>query len=188
MTNNDTNRAPLWASWLGIIIIVMGVYLSASHGNQLLKYWVLDGVPSVEMAEYTYKCPEDELEEEGITLEMCMQKTVNVDTILLSIPDWFRDFQIPLMLIGTIVAFSSIFVGVALIEYRAIAPLAATFVIGALLLVDIAGFMAVVITGPLTRQLYLWDILLWCFIHAILLSAIIAGRHESRSITEQQSV
>lgn len=188
MTNNDTNTAPLWASWLGIIIIVLGVYLSASHGNQLLKYWVLDGVPSVEMAEYTYKCPEDELEEEGITLEMCMQKTANVDTILLSIPDWFRDFQIPLMLIGTIVAFSSIFVGVALIEYRATAPLAATFVVGALLLVDIAGFMAVVITGPLTRQLYLWDILLWCFIHAILLSAIIAGRHEDHSITEQQSV
>ena len=188
MSNNHSNAAPLWASWIGIIIIVMGVYLSASHGNQLVKYWVLDGVPSVEMAEYNYKCPEDELEEEGITLEMCKQKTANVDTILLSVPDWFRGFQVPLMLLGTIVAFSSIFVGVALIEYRTIAPLAATVVIGALLLIDIAGFMAVVITGPLTRQLYLWDILLWCFIHAILLSAIIAGRHESRKNEEVQSV
>jgi len=188
MSNNQTNAVPLWASWIGIIIIVMGVYLSASHGNQLMKYMVLDGVPSVEMAEYKYKCPEDELEEEGITLEMCKQKTANVDTTLLSIPDWFRDFQIPLMLLGTIVAFSSIFVGVALIEYRAIAPLAATFVIGALLLIDVAGFISVVITGPLTRQLYLWDILLWCFIHAILLSAIFAGRHESRSNKEQQAV
>lgn len=188
MNNNNINQVPLWASWLGIIIIVMGVYLSASHGNQLMKYWVLDGVPSVELAEYNYKCPMDELEEEGITLEMCKQKTANVDTILLSVPDWFRGFQISLMLLGTVVAFSSIFVGVALIEYRSIASLAATFVIATLLLIDIAGFMAVVLTGPLTRQLYLWDILLWCFIHAILLSAIIAGRHESRSNKEQQSV
>lgn len=188
MSHNPNNAVPLWASWIGIIIIVMGVYLSASHGNQLMKYWVLDGVASVEKAEYNYKCPEDELEEEGITLAMCKQKTANVDTILLSVPDWYRDFQIPLMLLGTIIAFASIFVGVALIEYRAIAPLAATLVIGALLLVDIVGFMAVVITGPLTRQLYLWDILLWCFIHAILLSAIFAGRHESRSNNDQQSV
>lgn len=188
MNNHQINSVPLWASWTGIIIIVMGVYLTASHGNQLMKYWVLDGVPSVELAEYNYKCPQDELEEEGITLEMCKQKTANVDTLLLSIPDWFRGFQIPLMLLGTVVAFSSIFIGVALIEYRVTAPLLATCVIATLLLIDIAGFIAVVITGPLTRQLYLWDILLWCFIHAILLSAIIAGRHESRSNNKQQSI
>ncbi len=188
MSNNHNNAAPLWASWLGIIIIVMGVYLTASHSNQLMKYWVLDGLPSVEMAEYNYKCPEDELEEEGITLDMWKQKTANVDTILLSVPDWFRGFQVPLMALGAIIAFSSIFIGVALIENRPIAVVAATFVIAALLLVDVAGFIAVVITGPLTRQLYLWDILLWCFIHAILLSAIIAGRHESRSDDASQSV
>lgn len=180
MSSNQNNAAPIWASWLGIIIIVMGVYLSASHGNQLMKYLVLDGIPSVEMTEYIYKCPEDELEEEGITLEMCKQKTANVDTTLLSIPDWFRGFQIPLMTLGTLIAFASIFAGVALLEYRPIAPLLATAVIGALLFIDIAGFIVVVSTGPLTRQLYLWDILLWCFIHAILLAAITAGRHESR--------
>lgn len=178
MNKQHIDNAPIWASWLGIIIIVMGVSLTASNGNQLLKYLVLDGVPSVEMAEYEYKCPEDELEEEGITLAMCKQKTANVDTVLLSIPDWFRGLQIPLMLIGTIVAFSSIFVGVALIDYKRVAPSAAIAVIGTLLLIDIIVFIAVVITGPLTRQLYLWDILLWCFIHAILLSALIAGRDQ----------
>lgn len=188
MANNQNNTVPVWASCLGITIIIMGVYLSAAHGNQLLKYIVLDGIPSVEMVEYKYKCPEDELEEEGITLAMCKQKTANVDTILLSIPDWFRGFQIGLMLSGTLVAFVSIFAGISLLEYRSYAPLAAVVTVSLLLLVDIAGFIAVVITGPLTRQLYLWDILLWCFVHAILLAAIFAGRRESQSIKEQQTV
>lgn len=181
MNSIQESNIPIWASWLGIIIIVLGVYLTASNGNQLLKYIVLDGVPSVEKAEYEHKCPEDELEEEGITLAMCMQKTANVDTVLLSIPDWFRGFQIPLMLIGTLVAMASIFAGITLIDYRSYAPTAAAAIIATLLLIDLLGFVAVIITGPLTRQLYLWDILLWCFIHSILLSAIIAGREQSTS-------
>ena len=177
MNSHQNNSVPIWASWLGIIIVVMGVYLSASYGNQLMKYWVLDGVPSVEKAEYQYKCPEDELAEEGITLEMCKQKTANVDTILLSIPEWFRSFQIGLMSIGTVLAFVSIFIGVSLIEYKSFSPLATTINISLLFLVDIAAFIAVIVTGPLTRQLYLGDILLWCFIHAILLAAVIAGKN-----------
>ncbi|MDX1518709.1 MAG: hypothetical protein R3318_01210 [Gammaproteobacteria bacterium] len=188
MNSIPDERASLWASGLGIIIIIMGVYLTASHGNQLMKYWVLDGKPSVEMAEYKYKCPEDELIEEGITLEMCKQKTENIDTILLSIPDWFRGYQITLMLIGTVVAFISIFAGIALHENRAVAPLFATGIISALLAIDIAGFVAVVLTGPLTRQLYLWDILLWCFLHAVILSALVAGKHEGETVADNRPV
>ena len=139
MNNQSINQVPFWASWIGIIIVVMGVYLTASYGNQLMKYWVLDGVPSVEKAEYQYKCPEDELEEEGITLEMCKQKTANVDTILLSVPEWFRGFQIVLMTIGTLLAFGSIFAGVALVEYKSTAPMATIFILSSLFLIDILG-------------------------------------------------
>ena len=187
MNNQHMNQVPFWASWIGIIIVVMGVYLTASYGNQLMKYWVLDGVPSVEKAEYQYKCPEDELEEEGITLEMCKQKTANVDTILLSVPEWFRGFQIVLMTIGTLLAFGSIFTGVSLIEYRSTAPLATIFVLSSLFLIDIVEFVAVIITGPLTRQLYLGDILLWCLIHLVLLSAVFAGKNIEMKLEQNNS-
>ena len=28
-------KGPVWASWLGVISIVFGIFLTASHGNEL---------------------------------------------------------------------------------------------------------------------------------------------------------
>ena len=173
-TNNQSDDSP-WTSWVGIILIVLGVYLTAAHGTELMVHAVLDGEASIEMDGYQHDCPEDELEEEGITLAMCQQATHNVDSLLLSRPDWFRGFQLVLMSFGTLFAFSSIFVGVALIESRGWAPRVALVILSGLLLVDILGFLAVVSSGPLLRQMYLWQILMWFFIHSLLLAATFAG-------------
>ena len=177
----NESDVPVWASWLGIITIVLGVYLTAAHGNELMKHWVLDGPAAITIPGHEPKCPEDELEEEGITLDMCLQATASNDTLLLTRPDWFRGFQIGLMSVGTIAAFISIFVGVALIEFRPWAPLAALATFATLAAVDALGFIAVINTGPLIRQMYLWNILLWFFIHAIMFVAAIAGKHESEN-------
>lgn len=180
MTVNDTeNReTPAWSAWIGIIVVVLGVYLTAAHGNELMKHVVLDGKASIEIEGFQHDCPEDELEEEGISVAMCKQATFNTDSLLLSSPEWFRSSQIILMSLGTVLAFASIFVGVALIEYRSWAPFTAVIVIGGLLAVDAASFLAVVNSGPIIRQMYLWIILMWFFIHGILLAAIVAGMHE----------
>ncbi|MEM7027403.1 MAG: hypothetical protein AAF410_04165 [Pseudomonadota bacterium] len=180
-TITDKPPKPAWSAWVGIIIIVLGVYLTASHGNELMKHAVMDGKASVEIEGFQHDCPEDELKEEGISLAMCRQATFNTDSVLLSRPDWFRTSQLILMSFGTVLAFSSIFVGVGLVEYRLWAPMAATVVIGGLLAIDVVNFFTVVYAGPIIRQLYLWIILMWFFIHGVLLAAIMAGIHEDKN-------
>lgn len=167
--------------------MVLGVYLAAAHGNELMVHAVLDGEPSIEQNDYFHDCPEDEVQEEGITQALCIQATRNTDTILLSRPDGYRDLQIALMSLGTVLAFASIFVGVALIEYRPWAATASIIVLAALLAVDLTGFLATVNAGPLLRQLYLWHILLWLLIHAALLTAVVAGRDSGRDMAKQET-
>ena len=38
---NYSSNAPAWSSWLGIITIVFGIFLTASHGNEILKQVVI---------------------------------------------------------------------------------------------------------------------------------------------------
>jgi hypothetical protein len=39
------------------------------------------------------------------------------------------------------------------------------------------GFIGAVNTGPILRSLYLWDILVWFFIHLMMTVGIVAARH-----------
>ncbi len=179
--NANINDAPAWAAWIGIIVVVLGVYLTAAHGTELLKNVVMEGQASIDIEGFQHDCPEYELREEGITLAMCKQATYNADSFLLSQPDWFRTSQLVFMTVGTVFAFASIFIGVGLMEYRKWALKAAVAVVAGLLLIDVAGFFAIVSSGPLLRQMYLWITLMWFFIHGTLLAAIMAGIHEEHS-------
>jgi hypothetical protein len=79
--------------------------------------------------------------------------------------------------IGTVIAFLSIIVGAALVNYQGWAPTVAILTFAVLIAIDVIGFMAAVDAGPILRQIYLGDILLWFFIHLIMIVAAVAGRH-----------
>lgn len=182
------NEASVWSNWTGIIIVVLGVYLTAAHGNELMVHAVLDGEPAIVQNDYFQDCPREDLQRDGISQVMCTQATRNTDTILLSRPDWYRGLQMALMSAGTLLAFASIFAGVALIEHRTWSAIAAIVVLSGLLAVDLAGFLATINSGPLLGQLYLWHILLWFFIHAILLVAVLAGRDNEKELERQEEL
>lgn len=174
--SNQTVGAPFWASWIGVMAIIFGVYLTAVHGNEVLTH-VVYAPDTAAVHDIPIDCEEDELIEEGITLEECNLMGTNVKNIILSSPDWFRGFHITLAAIGTIVAIFSVFIGIALVDFRSwvIRPAILTF--GTLLAIDVIGFLAVVNTGPLLRAMYLSDILLWALIHFMLTAAVLAGHH-----------
>lgn len=176
-TSSDSNeQGPAWASWVGVVAIVLGVYLTASHGNEWMKWAVMtastpagDQVPAAD-------CPPDELAEEGLSLAECEQMVANVRNLVLSAPDWFAGFQTILAMVGTFVAFASIVVGAALVNYRTWAPSAALLTFGALAAIDVIGFLGTVNAGPMLRGLYLQNLLLWFFIHLMMTVGVIAGR------------
>jgi hypothetical protein len=178
---------PAWASWLGVVAIVLGVLLAAAHGNEWMKQIVItqstpasDRVPPAE-------CPEDELIEEGLSLAECRQMVANVRNFTLSAPDWFAAFQATLAAVGTVVAFISIIIGAALVNYRGWAPAAAILTFGALAAIDVIGFIGALNTGPILRDLYLWNFLLWFSIHLMMTVAVIAGR-ASRALASSASI
>jgi hypothetical protein len=175
--SNSRSAGPAWASWLGAVAIVFGIFLAADQGNELMKQIVI-APDSAAVQDKLLKCPEDELEEEGISMAECELMATNIKNMIVSRPDWFRAFQITLMTIGILVAAGSILVGVALVDYRQWAPTAAIVIFGGLLAIDLIGFMAAVNTGPLLRATYLWDILLWFIIHLMMLAGAFAGRSE----------
>lgn len=167
---------PAWASSLGVIAIVLGVFLTAMHGTELMKQYVM--VNSMSAGEMPVAdCPEEELEEEGISLAECEYMVEHVWGLGLSTPDWFPGVQMTLAGIGTILAFVSIVIGGALVNYKSWAVSAAVAVLGGLILVDALQFMAVVNAGPIIRNIYLWNILLWLIIHLLMMTGAIAGRH-----------
>ncbi|MBA3564279.1 MAG: hypothetical protein H0W33_09785 [Gammaproteobacteria bacterium] len=180
---NSPSRGPAWASCLGVVAIVFGIFLTATHGNEWMKQAVIAQPASSEQVAEA-DCPEDELEEEGISLAECEQLVANIETMTVSRPDWFRGFQMGLAALGTVVAFGSVIIGAALTHYRHWAPAAAILTFGALAAIDIVGFIAVVNAGPLLRALYLWNILLWFLIHMIMTVGAVAGRR-SETIDRQ---
>ena len=178
-TNKAASRlpeGPAWASWLGAIAIVLGVFLTAVQGNEWMTQYVMSnympdgGKPAA-------VCPEEELEEEGLALEECEYLLTQVYGLDASTPDWFPRTYLILAGVGTVLAFASVMTGGALVNYRPWAPVAAIAVFGMLAAVDMSQFIAVVNTGPTIRQLYLTNVLLWFLLHLLVLASVVAGIH-----------
>jgi hypothetical protein len=158
------------------VAITFGVLLAAAQANELMKQIVIvrstpDG-NQIAPAE----CPEDELIEEGLSLAECEQLVHNVRNLLVSAPPWFPRFQAAVAAIGLVAALVSILIGTALVDYRSWAPAAATLTFGALATIDVIGFIGVLNTGPILRDLYLWNLLLWFSIHLVMTVGAVAGR------------
>ncbi len=189
MTSNNskpTANGPAWASALGVVTIVLGIFLTSLHGNEAMKQSVITKHMPESGVLPAAVCPEEELEEEGLSLAECEYMVTYVEGISLSTPDWFPAVQIWLSVTGAILAFLSIIVGGALVNYKPAASTAAIFIFAALTLIDAVQFAAVVNTGPILRDIYLWNILLWLLLHLMLLCATIAGRQiqsEKQAVT-----
>lgn len=180
--------SPAWPSWLGVVAIVLGVLLAAEHGTEWMKQRVLVNATSVLMNEAPTEdgqlpsaiCPEDELIEEGLSMGECTALVDNVRRFLVSAPDWFYGFQTGLAAFGTALALVSILVGAALLDRRRWAPVGAAATFAALAAVDAAGFVAALGTGPILRDIYLWDWLVWFAIHLMMTVGAVAGYADSR--------
>ena len=126
------------------------------------------------------ECPEDELIEEGLSLAECEQLVHNVRNLIVSAPAWFPWFQATLAAVGMGVALVSILIGAALVDYRRWAPAAAILTFGALAAIDLIGFVGVLNTGPILRDLYLWNLVIWFTIHVVMTVGVVAGRSNQR--------
>lgn len=175
-TMNRQAASPAWASWVGIVAIVLGVLQTAEHGNEWMKQIVITQSTPAGGQVPPAECPKDELIEEGLSLAECRQMVANVRNFVLSAPLWFATFQATLAAVGTIVAFISIIIGAALVNYRSWAPAAAILTFAALTAIDLTGFIGALNTGPTLRDIYLWDLLLWLSIHLMMTVGVIAGR------------
>jgi len=180
--NSSVTSGPAWASALGVVTIILGVFLSAYHGNEVMKQAVMVAHMPASGELPAAECPRDELEEEGLSIAECEYMVTHIEGIALSTPGWFPGIQMWLAGIGTVIAFISIIVGGALVNYNPLASGTAVFVFAGLILVDVGQFAAVVNTGPILRDIYLWNILLWILIHLMMLCAVIAGRQGNGQI------
>lgn len=179
MVSNDLNNSstPNWASILGVVAIMLGVFLTAMHGTELMKQSVMTSNMPVSGVMPEADCPLGELEEEGITLEQCEFLVAYVQGVAQATPEGFPETMMTLALIGTLLAFASVIIGGALVNYASWSSMAAVVVFAGLAIVDLLQFVAVVGTGPILRDMYLWSILLWFILHLMLLVGAIAGRH-----------
>jgi hypothetical protein len=182
MSEGLNNNTPAWASILGVVAIVMGVFLTAVHANEVMKQAIIVEHMPVSGVMPEADCPPEELEEEGISVAECEYLIEHVKGVALSAPDWFPGTQMTLAGIGAILAFLSIIIGGALVNYTPAASIAAVVVFSGLAAIDLLQFAAVVNTGPTLREVYLGGILLWFIIHLLLLVGAIAGRQTQENV------
>ncbi len=171
-----TASVPGWASILGVVVVVLGVFLTAAHATEWLKQSVLSAnvPPSGIMPDAD--CPPAELEEEGISEAECEYLVDHVRGLMLASPDWFPAAMGTLAIMGTILAFVSVIVGGALVNHTPWASVAAIGVLGGLVLIDILQFGTVALAGPILRDAYLGNFFLWFLLHLMLVTGVFAGR------------
>ena len=171
-----TPAGPGWASALGAVAIVLGVFLAAFHGTEWMKQTVYVGAMPADGQLPAPECPAAELREEGLSAAECAYMVEHVRGLALSTPDWFPGVQKWLAGVGALLAFASAVIGGALLNGREAAQKAALGVFGGLALIDLLQFVAVVNAGPIMRDIYLWGVLLWFLIHLMMTAAALAGR------------
>lgn len=174
--NPETGRsAPAWASCLGVVAVVLGILLTAMHANEWMKQGVLAQVTPASKILPAARCPADELEEEGLSAAECEYMVSRLEGLIQVTPQWFAETQTALASIGTLVGFVSIIMGAALVDFRKWAPHAAMITFGVLLAIDVIGFVAAVNTGPVTREIYLWNAVVWAAVHMMMIVGAVSG-------------
>jgi cytochrome b561 len=168
-------------SRLGIAVILLGVLFAALEGNEWMRQGVMEAAapPTLEMP--AADCPEDELEEEGLSAAECEQLVSDVRSYLASRPDWFFEVQTALACVGTLLAFLSIVAGAWLVNGRVGSAALGLFAFAALSAIDVGHFVAAQLAGPILRGIHLPPALLWFFVHLALSLACYAARQRDQS-------
>ena len=164
---------------LAAVITLFGLLLLASHSNELLRQIVIAPGSSADLG-VEAACRADELEEEQLSLQECQLLVVDVQIVLSSSPAWFRPYQLTLSSFGIAAAVLSMLTAFGLINRQSPPFRLVAVSMGILLLIDLAGFLAAVNTGPLLRARYLWPLLLWFVVHlCVLVAAIRLAQQQS---------
>lgn len=168
-TNQQLTR---FNSGFAVVLMLFALLAAASHGNELLKQSVL--LPAAEgISEADLDCREDELQEEGISLEECGLMLSSVRVALASSPDWYRSFQILNSSLGLALALASAGVAIRIYNNYEVRNFALLAFVG-LIIVDLAGLLAAVNLGPLLRTQTLWPGIQWLVTHLCFLVALLA--------------
>ena len=175
---DSLSLAPAWATSLGVVAIALGVFLTATHANEWMKQSVVARFAPSSKILPAAVCRDDELADEGLSLVECEQMVARLEGIIQTTPEWFISAQTALASLGALIAFASIIVGAALVSFRSWAPLAAVVTFGALMLIDIGGLLAALNAGPIVREIYLWNALLWMLIHLMMTVGAVIGWRE----------
>jgi len=166
-------------SRLGIAAILLGVLFAAIEGNEWMRQGVIEWAapPTLELP--AAECPEDELEEEGLSAAECEQLVADVRSYLASRPDWFFEAQTVLASIGTLLAILSIVAGAWLVNGRVGGAGLGLLIYAALSAIDVGHFVAAQLAGPILRGIHLPPALLWFFVHlALALACYVALQRE----------
>ena len=164
---------------LGIAAILLGVLFAALEGNEWMRQGVIEAAapPTLELP--AAECPEDELEEEGLSAAECEQLVSDVRSYLASRPDWFFEAQTALACIGTLLAILSIVAGAWLVNGRVGGAWLGLLVYSTLSAIDVGHFIAAQLAGPILRGIHLPPALLWFFVHlALALACYVALQRE----------
>lgn len=147
-----------------VLTILFGLLFFAQSSNELLKHTVLTQEAEQSLAGEA-DCRADELIEEGLSVRECELMRVQLEIYYVSIPSWFRSAQMVLQSIAVSGAIASIGLSLAISQITPRRVSSLSLVLVTLLLIDIAGLLISLQTGPLMRAQYLWPSLLWIFIH-----------------------
>jgi len=173
-----------WASWLGAVAVVFGILAASGYGTELMRQ-VVSVQPTLSAGRVSAAgCREERLKEERLSLAECRQMVANFESLTISRPQWFRSVQIGVAAAGIVAALASMIVGIALIAGLHWARVGAILTFAALLALDTLGILAALNAGPIIRQMYLSNILLWFFIHLMMTIAAVAGRDSEAAQAE----
>jgi hypothetical protein len=177
--NYKEQHSAVASHFLTVLSILFGLLFFASNSNELLKQEVLTAAAFAALQQQV-DCRADELEEEGLSLRECELMLVQGEIALESSPDWFRSVQQILSGIGLAATLASIGLALSLGSGsdNRFALKILVWVLGGLVVLDSAMFVASLQTGPLLRAQYLWPLLMWFFIH---LSLALGARTISKS-------
>ena len=145
--------------------ILVGVLFTASAGNEWMRQVVIDRMTPASLELPAAECPEDELEEEGLTVAECEQLVEDVLSYVVSRPAWFAGVQASLSAAGTILAVLGIFAGGMLVNYRPLGATLGVLAFGGLAIVDAGHFVAVQQAGPILRAIHLPSAMTWFALH-----------------------
>lgn len=161
----------------GVVAVLFGLLLLAYQGTEVLQQAVIAPGTAAELG-IAADCRPDELEEEALSLEECQLMVSNVQIMLASSPAWYRSFKLLLATASGLAAVLSVAIGMGMVvEKRGLVSLAIP-VFGLLLVLDGAGFIAALNTGPLLRAQTLWPALLWFFIHLSLVTGALVQHQQ----------